>query len=118
MIKVRLFEDEGVGTDDLYYKVFLGEGCAEPGRIDIREIRSSSEVDGCHVIYFEGQNPSGWRYHTKILGVEHDSEKVPDRLYECAVKYARNLAKSRRFEFVDETERGKQESELGESARA
>ena len=77
-------------------------------------IEWSEDIDGHHVIYFYGpdKRDSDIKFRVEILWVGHDSEEIPDRLYECAVAYTKNLAELYKAEFINMTERHKQESEL------
>lgn len=112
MRQVRLKEVyEGIGymiEDDLKHLLegyFLERG----------HVTCNDEVDGHHIIYFLGKDLLHNNLGVEILGIVHDSDEVLDRLYECAVKYAEGLARSPNTEFINMTERHKQESELEES---
>lgn len=55
---------------------------------------------------------------TKVIGIAHDKEELPDKVYQCAKRFAETLAKINGAEFIDLTSRAVKEGQLEKSAQS
>jgi hypothetical protein len=103
------------------YQIYYNRGkIKESEKYEVRPVReylSKREKSIKNHYLIELYSPLGdgmgeWDSHTKLIGLAHGIEELPKRLYECAVKEAKKLAKKSKAKFVNLVENNKeQESE-------
>ena len=78
---------------------------------EILPVSEYNPVQGHFLIgaFNEFNKAPGWecRHPTSIIGIAEDEKELEDKLYECALKYAKRIAESRKCEFMNTTCRGR-----------
>ncbi len=92
---------------DIYELSIQGE--TAPNSVSLQsEIRKSEEkpIEGHYLIEeynYLGGGDGGWDSYTEYIGVAHGKKELSSRIYQCAVKQGKKLARKLEAQFIDKT---------------
>lgn len=102
MVERVLLRKNGKGRT-LKCEIYTGESLAPDcviRKAKLNSIEGHYLVEECHSL---GGGQGGWSSYSRYIGIAHSANELPEKISQCAQRYARGLAKKLKVKFIDES---------------